>query len=106
MENYQIWDEIPEKLVFARDEQAVLTYVELGYGEVGFVYQSSAKTNDRVKIISTIPTQTHQPIDYPIAIIKKSSQIEDAEKFINFLMGDLAARIFDKYHFENRSKFR
>ena len=34
---YQIWDKIQSKLVFAKDEQAVLSYVELGYAEAAIM---------------------------------------------------------------------
>ena len=99
LEYEQIWEQVSPKLVLAKDAQAVLTYVDLGYVDAGLVYQSSTNINDRVKIVAIAPSQSHQPINYPIAIIKDSSNIESAQKFINFLTTNQAKKIFRKYNF-------
>lgn len=97
---YQIWDKIKSKLVFAKDEQAVLSYIELGYADLGFVYQSSAIRNEQIKIVAIAPTQSHEPIKYPIAILKNSSNLEESQRFIQFLNSSKAQTIFREYHFQ------
>ena len=97
---YQIWEQVESKLVFAKDEQAVLSYIELGYADAGLVYQSSAFGNEQIEIVAIAPSQSHEPIKYPIAIIKNSPHIEEAQKFIQFLSTSKAQEIFREYHFQ------
>jgi molybdate transport system substrate-binding protein len=105
---YQIWNQIKSKLVFAQDEQAVLSYIELGYADVGMVYQSSAIRNEQIKIVAFTegaatpfaPAQSHEPIKYPIAIIKNSAHFEESQQFIQFLNSSKAQAIFREYHFQ------
>ncbi len=96
---YQLTDNIKDKLVFAKDEQAVLTYVELGYTDVGFVYVSSTFNNPQIKVIAIADEESHQSINYSVAIIQNTTQLDFSEDFLEFLKSNAVEKIFQKYNF-------
>ncbi len=94
-----ISESIKSKVVYAKDVREVLTWVETGNVDAGMVYKTDAKISQKVKIIKEAPTGSHKDIIYPAAVVKASSEIEEAKEFINFLISDTAKPIFEKYGF-------
>ena len=56
-----LWDDIQPKLVLAKDVNQVLSYVETNNVDAGIVYKSDTLISDKVKIVETIPNNTHDP---------------------------------------------
>src|SRR5690625_4011248 len=52
LRNIKKWDELDGTYVFAQDVRQVLTYVETGNAEIGFVYESDALNSDKVEILA------------------------------------------------------
>ncbi|WP_240377491.1 molybdate ABC transporter substrate-binding protein [Bacillus piscicola] len=95
-----IWDSAEKAVVLAKDVRQVLTYVETGNAEIGFVYHSDALSSDKVQVLTKAEMETHDPIIYPAAVTTDSEQQEAAGEFIEFLQGEEAQAIFEKYGFE------
>ncbi|MFD2130707.1 molybdate ABC transporter substrate-binding protein [Pseudogracilibacillus auburnensis] len=93
------WDELESKFVFAQDVRQVLTYVETGNAEIGFVYESDAISSDQVKILTESDPSMHDAIIYPGAVTADSEQEEKANQFIEFLLSDEGQEILGKYGF-------
>ncbi|MEC1694052.1 molybdate ABC transporter substrate-binding protein [Schinkia azotoformans] len=93
------WDEVQTKLVYAKDVRQVLTYVESGNVDVGFVYSSDALTSDKVKVLAEADATLHTPIIYPVAIITDSENQEEAQQFIDYLLSEDGQNILKKYGF-------
>lgn len=98
-----LWSQLENKMVFAEDVKQVLTYVERGEVDAGFVYTSDAKTAEpgTVKIITTVPVSI--PVKYPIAVISSSEHKEESQKFIDFVTGKEGQDILKKYGFVSQS---
>jgi molybdate transport system substrate-binding protein len=96
---YKMSDRVRPKLIYAKDVRQVLSYVETGNVDAGFVYLSDAKQSDRVKIASTVPTESHSPIIYPIAVLKDSKNPQAAAEFMKFLATPEVKKIFEQYGF-------
>ncbi|ABZ84120.1 molybdate abc transporter, molybdate-binding protein [Heliomicrobium modesticaldum Ice1] len=92
-------DAVKDKVVFAKDVRQVLTYVETGNTEAGIVYETDAKTSDKVKIVTQAPEGSHSPVLYPGAVLKESKNATDAEEFLTYLEGPAAKVVFEKYGF-------
>ncbi len=99
LESIGKWDEVQSKLVYAKDVRQVLTYVESGNADIGFVYSSDALTSDRVKVLAEADTAIHTPIVYPAAIVADSKNQAEAQQFIVFLLSDIGQSILEKYGF-------
>jgi molybdate transport system substrate-binding protein len=88
------------KLVLANNVRQVLQFVESGNAQAGMVYYTDAKNARQIKIVQRIPDSLHEPIVYPIAVVKNSKNSEAAKKFIQFLSSPEANKIFvNKYGF-------
>ncbi|MBI1806678.1 MAG: molybdate ABC transporter substrate-binding protein [Ignavibacteria bacterium] len=94
-----IADQVAPKLVFAKDVRQVLTYVETGDADAGFVYVTDARQSSKVKIVSTVSDSTHSSILYPAAVLRQTANEVQAREFLSFLSSESAQVIFEKYGF-------
>jgi molybdate transport system substrate-binding protein len=92
------WDAVKIKLAQAENVRAALLLVERGEAPLGIVYRTDAISDPKVKIIATFPEGSHQPIIYPIAITRSSSN-PAARSFFDFVRGGDAKGAFDKQGF-------
>lgn len=99
LEYLDIWDEIKSNIVFAKDVRQVLTYVETGNVGAGLVYKTDALTTNKVIVVSEAPETSHDPIVYPVGIIKSTKHMKESELFFQFLQKDAVKDIFEKYGF-------
>lgn len=99
LETAGILNPLRSRLVLAKDVRQVLSYVETGNVDAGFVYLTDAKTSKKVKIALRIPASYHEPIAYPAAIVLSGKQRALAARFVDYLEGKEAAVVFKKYGF-------
>ncbi|WP_013334293.1 molybdate ABC transporter substrate-binding protein [Gloeothece verrucosa] len=97
---FNIYEQIKPKIVFAKDVRQVLAYLGTGNLDAGIVYGTDALTSDKVRVVATASENTHQPIIYPISVLKNSKNVEAAQQFIQFLSSPPAQTIFEKYGFK------
>ena len=95
-----VWDTLQSKLVFAKDVRQVLTYVETGNADAGFVYKTDALTSKKVKIALTVGAHVHKAINYPAGIVKDSSHQAEAKAFYNYVQTAAASTVFTSYGFQ------
>lgn len=99
LQNLNLWDSLENKFILAKDVRQVLTYVETENVDIGFVYESDARSSDQVKILATAKNHTHDPIIYPAAIIKDTKHEKEATEFMTFLSTDVAQDILKNHGF-------
>ncbi|NEN80934.1 molybdate ABC transporter substrate-binding protein [Paenibacillus elgii] len=97
--NAKQWDALQPKLVMAKDVRQVLTYVESGNAEAGFVYKTDALTSKKVKIAFNVDPKTYKPVEYPAGIVKATKHTKEAEAFYTYLQSKEATDVFAKYGF-------
>lgn len=100
LENEKLWDTWTKQYVYAKDVRQVLTYVEQGNAELGFVYLSDAVSSDEVKIVHHIDDSLHDPITYPVAILKNSEQLEAAQLFYEYLQNEELTALYEQNGFK------
>jgi molybdate transport system substrate-binding protein len=92
--------EIQPKLILAEDVRQVLDYVVRDEVDAGLVYSSDAlSAGDKVKVITRAPDESHDPILYPIAIVKESKQQDAARKFIDLVLSPEGQSILTRHGF-------
>jgi len=99
LQNLGIWEQVQSKFVFGNNVKSVLTTVETGDVDAGFVYSSDAKGSDKVTVVAIADEKLHSPIRYPIAILRSSNAPELSKKYVDFLKSDSAKAVFEKYGF-------
>ncbi len=101
-----IWDEVSAKASLGTNVTEVLNWVAEGSAEAGIVYATDAASKPKVKVVAEAPAGAlEKPVIYPVAIVKASVHHEAAEKLMEFLSGDEAGEIFEKYGFTVRNRF-
>jgi molybdate transport system substrate-binding protein len=96
---YKQWETLQSKIVLAKDVRQVLTYVETGNSDAGFVYKTDALQSNKVKIILTIDQASYTPIQYPIGLIKTTKHNKEAQAFYDFLQSKEAQAVFTHFGF-------
>jgi len=88
-----------KKIVAGESVRVTLAYVERGEVEAGVVYGTEAKITDQVEVAATFAPTTHDPIVYPLLLLKAAEKNPAARQFRDRLTGPGAASVFQKYGF-------
>lgn len=100
LKNLKLMDKVSPKAVYGKDVKEVLTWVETGNVDAGIVYKTDALVSDKVKVIAAAPADSHKDVIYPAAVVKASKNQDAAKKFLEYLSGDEAQKVFEKYGFK------
>jgi len=98
LEHLGQWGGISARIVPAENVRAALALVERGEAPLGIVYATDARASAKVRVVETLPDDSHPPIRYPAAILQSSSH-PDAAAFRAFLFSPQATRIFASHGF-------
>lgn len=99
-EKFDLKTNLQSKLITGEDVRQVLDYVVRGEVDAGIVYRSDARgASDKVRVVTTAPDDSHQPILYPIAVVRDSRRKAAAQEFINLVMSAEGQNILRKYGF-------
>jgi molybdate transport system substrate-binding protein len=101
LRNLNIWEtlEADKKVVDGENVRVALTYVERGEAEAGIVYATDAKISDKVELVYIFPADTHDPIRYPLVLLKSGNACSSARAFFDYLQSPRAKKIFAKHGF-------
>lgn len=104
MEKLGWWRSLQPRLLPAQDVRAALRLVEIGEADAGIVYSTDAAASGKVTVVAAVPADTHDPIVYPIAMVKREAVNPAAVKLMDFLDGPEAAAIFARHGFRVPSR--
>src|ERR1043166_9256178 len=97
LEKLGAWPKAAPKLAMAENVRAALALVARGEAPLGIVYQTDAKVEPAVKIIGTLPADSHPPILYPFAATATAKA--QAARYLSFVRSPAARSIFERYGF-------
>jgi molybdate transport system substrate-binding protein len=97
LKSFNWWDAIKTRIVGTQDVRAALAFVARGECDAGVVYETDAKVSNKVETIATFPETSHDPIVYPLALVKNASV--QATGFYEYLQSAKAKAVFIKYGF-------
>jgi molybdate transport system substrate-binding protein len=78
--------------------RAVLSKVALGEADVGFVYETDAAGDEKVRRIE-IPERYNVSAEYPIGVLSASRAREQAQAFVDFVLAPAGRAILRKHGF-------
>lgn len=104
-EKLKLQNSLQPKLIFAEDVRQVLDYVVRGEVDAGIVYASDAQTGkEKIRVAAEIAEDAHDPILYPIAVIKDSRQKASAREFSETVLSPEGQIILQKHGFAGAGK--
>jgi len=97
---YKKWDKLQGKIVYAKDVNQVINYVESGEAVCGIVYKSDAMHIKESSIVVTFDNSSHKTISYPGGVIVTSEKKEVSGEFLDFLASDKGKEVLKQYGFK------
>jgi molybdate transport system substrate-binding protein len=98
---FHLWEAVENKLVFAEHVRQALDYVARNEVDAAMVYSTDAMIRPKeVRIITKAPDKSHQPIVYPVGIVKGSKNQSLAKEFITLVLSTEGKNLLRKYGFE------
>ena len=88
-----------KKIVRGQDVRGTLAYVERAEVEAGIVYATDAKVSKEVETAFHFDPKTHEPIVYPLVLLKAAEKNESARKLYTFLSSPEARAVFERHGF-------
>ena len=95
-----VWDRLLARIVPVANVRAALTAVETGNVEAAIVYESDLAAASRARLAFVVSGPAAPRIVYPAAILARSKNRREAERFLAFLRGNEGSAIFKRFRFE------
>ncbi|HEY4252280.1 MAG TPA: molybdate ABC transporter substrate-binding protein [Roseomonas sp.] len=93
------WDAIAPRLARADSVRSALLLVERGEAPYGIVYSTDAAASQGVRVVGTFPAESHTPITYPFALMRRAEGNAQARAFLTFLTSPEAAETWRRFGF-------
>lgn len=99
--NLQLWDRLQSRLVLAENVRQVLDYVARGETDAGVVYASDvvSASGEGIAVAAYASGDLHDPILYPIAVVKETKARDNARKFVDLTLSPAGQSILKKHGF-------
>lgn len=93
------WKALSPRLARADNVRSALLLVERGETPFGIVYSTDAAASAGVRVVGTFPAESHEPITYPFALIRRAENNAQARALLAFLIGPEAAPTWQRFGF-------
>ena len=99
LEKEGLWEPLQSRLVPTGSARAALAAVESGAADAAIVYRTDIRVALKATVAWLVPVDRGPRIVYPAAIVRTTASPGESQRFLNFLRGDAAARIFERFGF-------
>ncbi|TCH98224.1 molybdate ABC transporter substrate-binding protein [Roseococcus sp. SYP-B2431] len=98
------WDAIAPRLARADNVRSALLLVERGEAPYGIVYATDAAAGTGLRVIGAFPAESHAPVTYPFALLRRAEGNARARGLLAFLSGPEAAPLWRRFGFTLRGE--
>jgi molybdate transport system substrate-binding protein len=99
LERKGLWNTYQRHIVPTSNVRAALTAVENGSADAAILYMTDARHSKKVRVAFAIPLNETPFIGYRAAIVSRTANRRAARRFLDFLGGPEARRIFASHGF-------
>jgi molybdate transport system substrate-binding protein len=100
LESKKLWKQYEPRIVPAANVRAALVAVENGAADAAIVYVTDMSIARTATVAFEIPPDHGPRIVYPAAVLTRSSNPDEAKRFLAFVAGREAAEIFRRHKFQ------
>jgi molybdate transport system substrate-binding protein len=93
------WGALSPRLARADNVRAALLLVERGEAPFGIVYATDAAASPGVRVVGTFPAESHPPVTYPFALLRRAEGNAQARALLAFLAGPEAQPTWQRFGF-------
>ncbi len=93
------WDSVKTRLAESESVRAALMLVSRGEAPLGIVYASDTRAEPSVRVVATLPADSHPDIVYPVAALRGAREAE-AAAFVRWLASPKGRAIFERRGFK------
>ncbi len=98
LEKAGMWEKISNKFIYAQNVRQCLDYATRGEVDVAFVYVTDSRlVQNKLRVVPI--EDASLDIQYPMAIVKTSSNTALAEEFVSFLMSEKMSELLKRNGF-------
>jgi len=98
LEKAGMWEKISNKFIYAQNVRQCLDYATRGEVDVAFVYVTDSRlVQNKLRVVSI--EDASLDIQYPMAIVKTSSNTALAEEFVSFLISEKMSELLKRNGF-------
>lgn len=97
-----LWSSVEHRLAAGDSVRAALALVARGEAPLGVVYATDAQAEPRVRIVAHFPANSHAPIVYPAARLRRSQGGGDplaAQAFLDLMSSAEGQAVFQRFGF-------
>jgi molybdate transport system substrate-binding protein len=94
-----VWDQVEGRVVGGIDVRAALQFVARGEADAGLVYRTDALGDSRVRAAVQVDPGLHDPIRYPLVLLRREPMKEGARRFYDYLGSEKSAGVFERAGF-------
>ena len=99
LEKEGLWEELASRMVPSGSVRAALAAVESGAADAAIVYRTDARVALKATVAYVVARDRGPRIVYPAALVRGSPAQAEARRFLDYLRGGTAARIFERFGF-------
>jgi molybdate transport system substrate-binding protein len=99
LEKEGLWTAVQPRIVPTGSVRAALAAVEAGAADAAIVYRTDVRVSLKAAVAWVVPADRGPRILYPAAIVKTTTAPDEGKRFIDYLRGDAATRIFERFGF-------
>ena len=99
LEEVGLWARVESKLIPMQNVRSVLGVLESGNVDAGLIYRTDAAIVEDIRVAVAIPIDAGPAIVYPVAIPTGAPSPDAARRFLAFLRGRYAERVFERFGF-------
>jgi molybdate transport system substrate-binding protein len=100
LRNAGVWDRVRDRVITGANVRITLAYVARGEAEAGLVYRTDALSTDEVETALEVKENLHQPIRYPLVLLKREPLRPAVRVLYDYLHSEAAAAEFRRAGFD------